>query len=55
MIDDAPAALYIYANNFIKRRLSMKCSYCGHKQCDKCRADKREGYCCQCHRTKVMK
>lgn len=36
----------------------MKCSYCNHKQCPKCEAEQKKGkkgYCCQCHRTNVMK
>jgi len=47
---------------FTKKELSLmaKCSYCGHGECDKCRAEaarssSKAGYCCQCHRTGVMK
>ena len=35
-----------------------KCSYCGHTECDKCKAEaKKRGktYCCQCHRENIMK
>lgn len=38
--------------------MARKCSYCRHGECGKCRAEQakgKKGYCCQCHRTNVMK
>ena len=38
--------------------MARKCSYCRHGECAKCKADQakgKKGYCCQCHRTNVMK
>ncbi len=38
--------------------MARKCSYCRHTECSKCRTEQskgKSGYCCQCHRTNVMK
>ena len=38
--------------------MARKCGYCNHKECGKClkeQAKGKKGYCCQCHRTNIMK
>jgi hypothetical protein len=38
--------------------MARKCSYCNHVECAKCTAEQakgKKGYCCQCHRTDVVK